>query len=277
MSKRGGFSTLFFKTIVPKVYALGAAVVIFGAMFKILHLPGASEMLGVGLTTEAFIFILSAMEPTSLTKDWDWSRVYPELMDERAARRKTSAGPRGESPTQKMDHMLAQAKIGPDVIDRLGKGMTSLADSASKLGNISNASVATSKYAEEVGKASQSMAKMNAAYGSTVQAMGQIAGVSGTAREYQTQMQSVTKNLGALNSVYEMELKNTNTHLKAMGNFYSNVTSAMESIAQAGKRSEQFRDELGKLTDHVAGLNKVYGSMLTAMRTGGGPIGGPPK
>ena len=48
MSKKGGFQELLYSTIMPKVYGIGAAVVIFGAMFKILHMPGAGLMLGVG-------------------------------------------------------------------------------------------------------------------------------------------------------------------------------------------------------------------------------------
>ena len=70
-------SSPFFRIVVPKIYAIGAAVVIFGAMFKILHLPGAGLMLGVGLTTEAIIFFINAFEPPA--RDLDWSRVYPEL------------------------------------------------------------------------------------------------------------------------------------------------------------------------------------------------------
>ncbi len=38
------------------LYAWGASVVIIGALFKILHLPGANEMLIVGLGTEAVVF-----------------------------------------------------------------------------------------------------------------------------------------------------------------------------------------------------------------------------
>ena len=52
MSKKGGFQEILFSTIMPKVYGIGAAIVIVGAMFKILHLPGAGAMLSVVLTTE---------------------------------------------------------------------------------------------------------------------------------------------------------------------------------------------------------------------------------
>ncbi len=60
MSKKGGFVELLFSTIMPKIYGIGAAIVIVGAMFKILHLPGSGPMLGIGLTVEAVIFFLSA-------------------------------------------------------------------------------------------------------------------------------------------------------------------------------------------------------------------------
>ena len=55
--KKGGFTELLYKTIMPKVYGIGAAVVIIGALFKILHMPGADEMLMIGLGTEAVIFL----------------------------------------------------------------------------------------------------------------------------------------------------------------------------------------------------------------------------
>ena len=67
MSKqKGGFTDLLFKTIMPKVYGIGAAVVIVGALFKIQHYPGAGVMLGIGLGTEAVIFFLSAFKWESL-------------------------------------------------------------------------------------------------------------------------------------------------------------------------------------------------------------------
>ena len=63
----------------PKVYGIGAAVVIIGALFKILHWKGADIMLMVGLGTEAVIFFLSAFQPHQ--SDHDWSLVYPELSE----------------------------------------------------------------------------------------------------------------------------------------------------------------------------------------------------
>ncbi len=61
------------------IYSIGAAVVIIGALFKILHLPGGDIVIGVGLGTEAFIFVISAFEPVHM--DLKWDRVYPELAE----------------------------------------------------------------------------------------------------------------------------------------------------------------------------------------------------
>lgn len=267
MSKKGGFQELLFSTIMPKVYGIGAAVVIVGAMFKILHLPGASEMLGIGLTTEAIIFFLSAFEPKH--KEVDWSKVYPELADDfdgAPARPRATAVAVGDGTSQKMDKLLADAKIGPELLDSLGKGMKGLAETTNKMAALGDASVATAEYANNVKSASKSLTDMNKAYATTAAAMTEMANASKDAKEYHSQVQSVTKNLSALNAVYEMELQDANTHLKAMQKFYSNIGAAMESIAQAGKDTEQFKGELSKLTTNITQLNKVYGNMLTAMK-----------
>lgn len=268
--KKGGFAELLFKTIMPKVYGIGAAVVIIGAMFKILHLPGAGEMLGIGLTTEAVIFFLSAFEPQHA--EIDWTKVYPELADDYdggAKARISNKKDSGLTPTQQMDQMMEKAKIGPELIESLGKGMKHMADSASKMSNLSDAAVATNEYAKNVSTASKSLLEMNKSYAQTAEAMSGMAKASTDAQEYQSQVQNVTKNLGALNAVYEMELKDANTHLKAMNKFYTNMTEAVDSMSQVGANSKKFTEELNKLTGNLTALNSVYGNMLTAMRGSG--------
>ncbi|MDN5204022.1 gliding motility protein GldL [Fulvivirgaceae bacterium BMA10] len=264
--KKGGFSELFYSTIMPKIYGIGAAVVIVGAMFKILHLPGADPMLVVGLTTEAIIFFFSAFEPKHFEPDW--SKVYPELgedYDGPAPNRATQGSGNG-SVTKKLDHMLESSKIGPELIDSLGKGMRNIADSAQKMSNLSSAAVATDEYAKNVQNASRSLIDMNKSYASTVSAMSEMTSASKDAKEYHSQVQSVTKNLSALNAVYEMELQDANSHLKAMNKFYSNVSAAMESMAEASRETEKFKNEMSSLTTNLTSLNTVYGNMLTAMK-----------
>ena len=260
--KKGGFADLLYGSIMPKIYGIGAAIVIVGAMFKILHLEGGGLMLGIGLTTEAIIFFLSAFEPRH--QEPDWSLVYPELAGDAPVSRRAIGN--GDSTTKKLDAMLESSKVGPELIDSLGRGMKNLSDSVAKMSDLSNAAVATKDYANNVQQASKSLVDMNQSYATTVTAMNEMAGASKDAKEYHSQVQTVTKNLASLNAVYEMELQDANSHLKSMNKFYANLSGAMENVAEASKDAEQFKNNFSSLNGNIASLNKVYGNMLSAMR-----------
>ncbi len=263
----------FWDRLVPTIYSVGAAIVVTGAMFKINHLPGGTEMLFIGLGTEAVIFLIYALQsfvrPPSDSTDYEWDRVYPELAaDYKGEARKVVSTPQANGLTANMDQMLAQAKITPDVFEKLGSGFHSLNSTVSKLTDLTDATVATNDYARNVKSASGSISEMNKSYGTAITAMNSMADATTDAKDYRDQFQKVTKNMGALNAVYELELQDTNKHLKAMNAFYGNLTSAMQNMADASKDTQQFKGELAKLTGNLASLNNVYGSMLTAMRGG---------
>lgn len=67
--------------IVNVIASFAAAVVIIGALFKILHWTGANEALMIGMFVEAFIFILYGVLylVSKPEKSYDWEKVYPEL------------------------------------------------------------------------------------------------------------------------------------------------------------------------------------------------------
>lgn len=255
MASKGNF---FYSSVMPKIYGIGASVVILGAMFKILDWQGASLMIGVGLTTEAVIFFLSAFEPKQ--EEMDWSRIYPEL--EGGAKKAKG----GDEVSAKLDDMLSKAKVGPELIESLGKGMQNLATSAQKMGNLSDAAVATNEYATNVKTAAKTLADMNTSYSKTAAALTEMSSASADAKAYHSQIQTVTKNLSALNAVYEMELQDANSHVKTLNKFYSNMSAAMAGLTEAGKETEAFKNELAKLNQNVSSLNKIYGGMLSAMK-----------
>ncbi len=265
MSKRkGGFVELFYSSIMPKIYGIGASIVIVGALFKINHYPGADLMLVIGLSAEALIFFFSAFEPKH--SEPDWAKVYPELADDYESEGLVAAAGDNGSVSKQLDHMLESAKIGPELIDSLGKGFNSLSDSVANMSDLSDAAFVTEEYAQNVKTASASLVDMNRSYGATVDAMSEMTTASEDARQYHEQVQNVTKNLGALNTVYEMELQDANNHLKAMNKFYANISTAMDSMAEASQQSEQFKSQLSTLTGNLTRLNSVYGNMLTAMK-----------
>jgi gliding motility-associated protein GldL len=277
MSKKGGFQELLFATIMPKVYGIGAAIVITGAMFKLLHWPGASIMLGVGLTTEAIIFFLSAFEPRR--HEPDWTKVYPELAEDYHGPAAARKSVKSDSVSKQLDHVLESAKMGPELVESLGRGMHRLAETTNKLGQLGDAAVATNEYSHSVKAAAENIGKMNRSYAESVSSMVEMASVSRSAtaemanaskdaKEYHAQVQGVTKNLGQLNAVYEMELQDANKHIKAMNGFYSGLTRSMESMTAAANDADQFKNEINRLTGNLSKLNNIYGGMINAMKGG---------
>ena len=196
-----------FKNLMAKLYGIGAAIVILGALFKILHLKGADQMLIIGLTTEAVIFFISAFEAPA--KDYDWSLIYPELsIDEEGS----GNGPRG-TVTQELDKMMAEAKIGPELIDSLSDGMRKLSDTAASLNNAADAAGASAAYSEQLTEAAKSMEALNALYSvqlenSTNQMemqnnlMEQLGSAGQQSEALATEVEKMAGNLTQLNSVY---------------------------------------------------------------------------
>ncbi|AYA38208.1 gliding motility protein GldL [Hymenobacter oligotrophus] len=265
MAQKGNF---LYDTVMPKVYGIGAAVVIVGALFKIQHWKGADVMLIVGLGVEALIFLLSAFQPQH--KDPDWSLVYPQLAE---GYDPSTGDPSfgatnnsGTGLTRKLDDMLKDANVTPDAIKSLGEGLNRLSTTTTQLSTLGDATNATDEYTQRVRAAAQSLDNINVAYKQTAEAMSAMSNATADAKEYHLQVQNVTKNLGALNAVYEMELQDANTHLKSMNKFYGTLSQAMENLVSAGKDTEQFKDEVAKLTVNLNSLNRVYGNMLNAMR-----------
>ncbi len=257
--------SFLYDVLMPKIYGIGAAVVIVGALFKIEHLEGASTMLKIGLLTEAAIFFLSAFQPNP--HEHDWSLVYPELNEGFDPSTRAVAGDaNGKGLTMKLDDMLKNANVTPEALTTLGQGLNRLSTTTSQMSQLGEAANVTDEYTKRVRSAADSLDKINVAYGNTVEAISAMSNATSDAKEYHMQVQNVTKNLGALNAVYEMELQDANTHLKSMNQFYGTLSKAMDNMSQAGKDTEQFQKQVSDLTGNLTSLNRVYGNMLNAMR-----------
>ncbi len=250
-----------FKSFMAKAYGIGAAIVIIGALFKILHWKGADLMLMVGLLTEAAIFFISAFEPPH--QEPDWTLVYPELAG-LEPKEKKGAGNKG-SITQQLDKMLEDAKIGPDLINSLGNGMRTLSENVSNLKDLSTAAVATDNYTKNVQQAAESLTGINTSYSKAVNAMESMVNASEGSREYGAQIEKMTKNLASLNSIYELEISESNNHLKSINDFVSGLSKVVNTLQDTTANAEHFKGEMDKLNKNLSSLNSVYGNMLAAM------------
>lgn len=258
------------KIVMNFIYGMGAAVVIVGAWAKILHLPIADIMITVGLLTEAVIFAISAFDPPK--EDLDWTLVYPELAGLPGEEGKGSSrgGAVGnivlkDSVTQELDKMLAEAKIGPELLESLGSSIKRLGDNTNQLADISNASAATDEYVKSVSNASTTVAKLSDSYVKAAESLTGLSVSNSDGQSYGEQLQRVSKNLSALNNVYELQLQGSHDYLEATSKVYTNIAELLNTLGASVDDTKRYKTEIAKLGENLGALNTVYGNMLSAM------------
>lgn len=284
-----------------KLYGWGASVVILGALFKINHYPGANYMLIAGMGTEAIIFFFSAFEPLHI--EYNWALVYPELAlgeeeeigkaDKKADKKKAITG----TPTQQLDQMLTEAKIGPELIASLADGMRNLSDNAHKLAGAADATAATDGYVNNLKKASESVRNLTLQYDKTsksletdsnistsylenvqraASAVGNLANIyeqttkalKSDTGSYNDQLNKLNQNLTSINTIYEMQMKNTESMAKANKSVLDSMNNFADTLNASLANVEVYKKEVDQLTKNVAKLSGVYGKMVAAMNVG---------
>jgi len=269
-----------FKNFMAKLYGWGASVVIIGALFKINHYPGANIMLILGLGTEAAIFFFSAFEPPHVEPDW--SLVYPELagMYEGYSNHDLDAmmgsDDENKSATEELDKMLEEAKIGPELIESLGEGLRSLSENARKMGDITEAAVASTEYAQSMKHASTAIEGLSESYVETSKVLNEstvkiaksaesidFSEIDGTA--FNNELAKISQNLAALNSVYELQLQNSNQQSETFNKVGETMETFLQNLQQSVDNTSKYKEQADELAKNVAALNNVYGNMLTAM------------
>ncbi|WP_374950512.1 gliding motility protein GldL [Mucilaginibacter sp.] len=254
---------------IGNIISIGATVVIIGLLFKIQHWKFATEFITVGLSTEALLFLILGLQRED--KEVDWVRVYPELNEDFAGELpKASARPAvtaGDSfsNTAALDKMLADAKIGPELIGSLGDGLRTFGDKVNAISRVTDAGDATIAFTNKVKSATASYDNLATAFDKATANLTEMANSNVDSKAYHDQVTSLAKNLSSLNAVYELELQDSSAHLKAMNSFYKNLSLTMNNFNESLDDSKQFKDEVGRLAKNLASLNSVYGNMLTAM------------
>lgn len=278
-----------YKNFMAKLYGWGASLVILGALFKITHIKGANLMLMLGMITESLIFFFSAFEP--LHVEYNWALVYPELalgddQENEISKNGKKFVPTG-TPTQQLDKMLQEAKIGPELIESLATGMRNLSENAMKLSGTADATVITDSYVSNLTKAAESVRNLSLQYDKTSDALSKDTNISESylnnvqkasnavsqlaaiyeettkslqsdTGSYNEQLNKLNQNLTSINTIYEMQAKNSQSMLENFKQIESNVQESAENTLK-------YKDEVDKLTKNIAMLSNVYGNMVAAM------------
>lgn len=244
-----------FLTLIDVLVSGGAAVIIFAAWAKITHQSYADKMLTVGMWTETAIFLVYAII--------EW--VKPKSHDEDHAPAAVAAG----NPALKsMDKMLQEAEITPTNLKKLGEGFQKLGATVSNISDIGDVVKNTGEFSNKTKEATAAIGSMATAFNNSATTMSSFNNASESARGFHEQVQVLTKNLGSLNTIYELELKESNNHLKALNSFYGKMAEASQAMMASVDDANKAKEQIGALANNLSKLNSVYGNMLSAMQGG---------
>jgi gliding motility-associated protein GldL len=228
--------------------SMAAAVVIFGALQKILHTPIADLFLQIGLYTEAAIFAMYGI-----------IYIGAPLADD-------AHGAKPINPMEAMDKMMKDADINPANMKKLSESFQKLGTTVAGIADVSDVVKSTSDLGSKAKEATTSLSNMSAAFTASATTMGSFNNAAESAKGFHEQVQVLTKNLGSLNTIYELELKESNNHLKALNTFYGKLAEASQAMTSSVEDANKVKDQISNLAGNLSKLNTVYGNMLTAMQ-----------
>lgn len=199
-------------------YGIGASIVIIGALFKITHFAigplTGNVMLAIGLITEAIIFAISAFDAP--TEDYSWEKVYPELADGTPVARKAAKVVEESdnmSLSQKLDKMLADAKLDASLMERLRAGIDNFGTAVNEINKTTSAAAATQQYGDQLALAANHMESLNALYQVQLESgqkqvdlnrkfIEEMEASAGGSQKFQQEMEALTASINSLNKVY---------------------------------------------------------------------------
>ncbi len=292
------------KNFMAKLYGIGASVVIIGALFKIQHWKGAGLFLTLGLCTEATIFFFSAFEP--LHEELDWTLVYPELAgmgdEEEIEHFKESALAEGERPIERIETLLTTSGVDESILKKLGEGLNKLNQAVLNIADISNATVATKDFLDNLQNAATSVNSLNETYSSSTETIKesannlatayfnsadlisksgsnvansyeQIAGalmgeqqtITESSKTHEKHLEALNKSLSALNAVYELQIKESSEQIKGAKGVYTGLGDMIKKLKESVDETNKYKEEITKLKENISSLNTIYGNMLSAV------------
>jgi gliding motility-associated protein GldL len=277
------------KRFVGAAYSLGAAVVIIGAMFKILHLAGAGIMLGIGMTVEAILFSLGVLDKPH--HEYEWHNVFDfnEETKLNVAGGISSQPAETASPSRAVGLNYTET-INDDDVKKLSEGIKNLAETAQQFSTLSDVVGSTQLFVKNIDEATEvtgkfinNQATLNGATGlltTSYQGISQgMETVEKNTKLYAVKVEDINKNLSSINSIYEIQLKNIQAQSEGitqqtervrevndeLGVIVGDVQKMKVATMVATEETENFKASTIKLAKQVADLNQVYGNMLNAL------------
>lgn len=276
------------RRVVGVLYSVGAAVVIVGAMGKILHTSWGGAMLGLGMGVEAFLFLMGVLDKPH--KEYEWHKVFDfeeggAISTNGIAGGSAPAVSKSSGPSVNYSESLSDGDV-----KKLSEGIKNLANTAEQLSALSAVVTSTDKLTKNIDAASDATSKFVSSQESLNAATSQLQSsykgvnegmdlVEKNTKTYAGKVEEINKSLSSINTVYEIQLKNIQAQseglshqaesVKAVTAELNLITADVQkmkiSTAGAAEHAEGFKSGAEKLAKQVADLNSVYGNMLNAL------------
>ena len=244
--------------VVDIFVSIAAAVVIWGALQKLLHTSTADLFLKLGLGTEAAVFLVYGI----------LYLIYPAVDDHAVKLEGAKPMMMGNPALKSMEKMLEEADITPANLGKLSAGFQKLGNTVEKMGEISDVVKATGDYTQKTNEAAKALDAVKTAYSNVANSASSFADASAGAKVFHEHLQVFTKNLSSLNTIYELELQESNNHLKALNQFYGKLSEASAAMNSTASDAIKAKDQIAALANNLGKLNQIYGNMISAMQGG---------
>lgn len=304
-------------------YSIGAAIVILGALFKLLHLPYGNLLLTIGMGTEVLMFVLTAFDRPP--KEYKWEQVFPVLesgeeedrpdfangggviingqtgadayeveydedgnpIEREYTEEYAGESVEGDAPVVSQPQVSgAQARraVGiPAGVNLSEEDTLSLSESISKmaaaseqLARMAELTSATQQYLDQMAAISDEMMRLR----ETTQALNNVSDVllesyraitenseniTRSSTGYVEQMQDLNRNIGGLNTIYEIQLKSVSSQLDSIDRVNRGIKDIRDMYEKSSQQSAKYCEETEKMARYMKQLNSVYEKMITAM------------
>ena len=234
-------------------YSIGAAIVIWGALFKILHLPGGSTLLSIGMGTEVLMFVLTAFDRPP--REYHWEEVFPVL---------TSKKPED------------RPEFGPNGIIVGGQTVHEAATQHPAVPQLPPDATPTEQYTAQMSALSQQMQQLS----ETTQALNAVSevllqsyrsitenseNITRNSTGYVEEMQNLNRNIAGLNTIYSIQLKSVSSQLDSIDRVNQGLKDIRDMYEKSSAMSQLYCEETEKMARNMKHLNAVYEKMLHAM------------
>jgi hypothetical protein len=229
-----------FKYLKNFIIGVGAAVVMIGALGKIRSTSWGDAMITIGLSVEAFIFLMLGLIPPE--KDYYWEKLYPGL-----ERYNSNISPLAAGELDKDQRPLNGVKVE----GQLGGMLSEL--------QIMSKSMSSLKALQEVdfSATGDQLKTMGNFYDRMNQAMSELSSSVEEVKAYRGNITALNQNLTGVNQMYQGVL--------AAKDQLNAVNGALAELSNSAGDAKAYNDQLASLNKNLRSLNSVYGNVLSAM------------